>query len=175
MDEPTIRRRIDDDLPGCVAALATVQAADRYPVDWPADPAGWLTPAGLVEAWVAVDGDEVLGHLALTRPGAELAATLGLPERQLLAVARLFVGTAARRRGVAVRLLDQAVLIAGAEGLTPVLEVEEGAEAAVRLYERARWRHAGTSTADWTTADGRTARLRAYVAPVEAGLSSRPS
>ncbi|WP_405361040.1 GNAT family N-acetyltransferase [Kitasatospora sp. NBC_00085] len=167
MDGLMIRRRVDDDMEGCLKALATVQEADRYPVDWPADPEGWLTPADLVDAWVAVDGSEVLGHMALTGAGPELAAVVGLPEERLLAVARLFVGTAARRRGVAAKLLGTAAEAAEAHGLGLVLEVEEGATAAVRLYERARWRYAGTSTADWRTADGRLARLRAYLAPEE--------
>ncbi|MHA6779783.1 hypothetical protein ACVGOW_02120 [Pseudonocardia saturnea] len=37
-----MRRRTDDDLPGCVAALTTVPAAHGYPTAWPADPAGEL-------------------------------------------------------------------------------------------------------------------------------------
>ncbi|MFJ6484551.1 MULTISPECIES: hypothetical protein [unclassified Streptomyces] len=40
MNELTLRPRADDDMHGCVQALATVHAADRYPVDWPVDPEG---------------------------------------------------------------------------------------------------------------------------------------
>lgn len=164
-NELTVRPRADTDLPRCVEALAGVQAADRYPVDWPADPAGWLTPHGMTDAWVVTAGADVVGHMALTPPGLALATATGLPEQRLLAVARLFVSTRARRRGVAALLLDRAIETGAARGQTPLLEVETAASAAIRLYERAGWRHVGTSTADWTTADGRLARMRAYAAP----------
>ncbi|MFF8382200.1 GNAT family N-acetyltransferase [Streptomyces kanasensis] len=165
MSELTVRPRTDDHIPGCVEALATVHAADRYPVDWPADPEGWLTPPSLVGAWVAVDGTGVLGHMALTRPTEALAASVGLPARRLVAVARLFVGTRARRRGVAARLLEEAAEVAVAQRLTPVLEVEAGATSAIELYERTGWSRVGSTVGDWTTADGRAARLLSYVAP----------
>lgn len=173
-NELTVRPRADADLSSCVEALAGVQAADRYPVDWPADPAGWLTPHGMTDAWVVVAGTDVVGHMALTPPGPALASAAGLPERRLVAVARLFVSTGARRRGVAALLLARAIETGAARGQTPVLEVETAASAAVGLYERAGWRYAGTSTADWTTADGRIARMRAYVAPSDLMNSSYP-
>ncbi|MFF1262822.1 GNAT family N-acetyltransferase [Streptomyces sp. NPDC058321] len=108
-NELTVRLRAEADLPRCVEALAGVQDADRYPVDRPADPAGWLTPHGMTDAWVVVAGADVVGHMALTPPGPALATTAGLPERSLLAVARLFVSPRARRRGVAALLLDRAI------------------------------------------------------------------
>ncbi|WP_228973156.1 GNAT family N-acetyltransferase [Streptomyces sp. DH12] len=169
MSELTIRPRGDDDIPGCVAALATVHAADRYPVDWPVDPEGWLTPPGLLGAWVAVDGGDVLGHMALTRPMEAPPVAVGLPARRLVGVARLFVDLRARRRGVAARLLDEATRVAADRGRTPVLEVEAGATSAIRLYERAGWSRVGSSAGDWTTADGRVARLLWYVAPSAGG------
>ncbi|MEU0075719.1 GNAT family N-acetyltransferase [Streptomyces sp. NPDC006332] len=165
MNELTIRPRADDHMQGCVQALATVHATDRYPVDWPVDPEGWLTPRSMLGAWVAVDSSAVLGHLVLARPGEALALAVGLPSRRLVSVTRLFVSAGARRRGVAARLLDKAIAVAAADGLRPVLEVEAGAAAAINLYERAGWRCVGTSAADWTTADGRVARMRSYVAP----------
>ncbi|MFD7202592.1 GNAT family N-acetyltransferase [Streptomyces sp. NPDC059893] len=174
-NELTVRLRAEADLPHCVEALAGVQAADRYPVDRPADPADWLTPHGMTDAWVVVAGADVVGHMALTPPGPALATAAGLPERSLLAVARLFVSTRARRRGVAALLLDRAIETGAARGPRPVLEVETAASAAIGLYERAGWRHVGTSTADWTTADGRLARMRVYVAPAVPMDSSRSS
>ena len=165
MGEPEIRRRRDDDLKACVEALATVHEADRYPAEWPADPGAWLRPDGLLGAWVAVEGPDVLGHVALTRTGQDLAADAGLPADQLASVARLFATAPARRRGVARSLLATASAAAAAEGLRLVLEVEDGGGAAIALYEHTGWRHAGTRTGDWTTADGRTALLHTYVAP----------
>lgn len=86
-----VRSRTQDDLDGCVKALAEVQAADGYPVDWPDDPAGFLTPSDLAGAWVAVDDEGVAGHVGVTVGDA---------------VTRLFVAPRARGRGLAVRLLE---------------------------------------------------------------------
>nr|WSW70713.1 GNAT family N-acetyltransferase [Streptomyces sp. NBC_00995] len=165
MREPEIRRRRDHDMKACVEALATVHEADRYPAEWPADPGGWLTPDGMLGAWVAVEGPDVLGHGALTRTDDALAADVGRPPEELASVARLFATASARRRGVASGLLAAVATAAAAEGLWAVLEVEDGGKAAVALYERAGWRRAGSRPGDWTTADGRTALLHTYVAP----------
>ncbi|MGW2329133.1 hypothetical protein ACWC5C_25720 [Streptomyces sp. NPDC001700] len=67
MPAAQLRPRTDEDLAACVSALATVQRADRYPVHWPDDPQGWLTPADMLGAWVAAEGPAVLGHVTLTR------------------------------------------------------------------------------------------------------------
>ncbi|MEU1351378.1 GNAT family N-acetyltransferase [Streptomyces sp. NPDC005775] len=165
MGEPLIRHRRDDDLKACVEALATVHRADRYPAEWPADPGGWLTPDGMLDAWVAVEDQRVLGHVALTRTDDVLAADVGRAPAELASVARLYATASARRRGVARALLATVTRAAAAEGLRAVLEVEDGGRAAVALYERAGWRHAGSRPGDWTTADGRTALLHTYVAP----------
>ncbi|MEV3962105.1 hypothetical protein AB0M34_14600 [Nocardia sp. NPDC050193] len=45
-----IRPKALDDLPACVAVLRRVHETDGYPADWPADPAGWLNSAKLVDA-----------------------------------------------------------------------------------------------------------------------------
>ncbi|WP_406099173.1 GNAT family N-acetyltransferase [Streptomyces sp. NBC_01013] len=165
MGEPQIRCRRDDDVKACVEALATVHEVDRYPAEWPADPGAWLTPDGMFDAWVAVEGQDILGHVALTRTDDVLAADAGLAPAGLASVARLFATASARRRGVAGALLAAATTAAAAEGLRLVLEVEDGGAAAIALYERSGWRHAGTRTGNWTTADGRTALLHTYVAP----------
>ncbi|MFJ2093932.1 GNAT family N-acetyltransferase [Streptomyces sp. NPDC087901] len=159
------RRRRDDDLAACVEALATVHEADRYPAQWPADPGRWLTPDGMLDAWVAAAGPDVLGHVALTCTDHVLAAQTGLPPEELASVGRLFATASARRRGVARVLLDTATTAAAAEGLRAVLEVEDGGRAAIALYERTGWRRVGSRPGDWTTADGRTALLHTYVAP----------
>ncbi|MFJ4858456.1 GNAT family N-acetyltransferase [Streptomyces sp. NPDC088730] len=165
MDDPEIRRRRDDDLKACVEALATVYEVDRYPARWPDDPAGWLIPEGLLCAWAAWDAGCVLGHVALTRTGHAMAAEAGLPPDELATLSRLFATASARRGGVATALLATAVAAATADGLRPVLEVEDGGAAAVRLYERAGWRLVSSREGDWTTADGRTALLHTYIAP----------
>ncbi|MFI7230943.1 GNAT family N-acetyltransferase [Nonomuraea angiospora] len=142
-----IRDRTPDDLDACTKALAEVQAGDRYPVDWPRDPARWLTPDGMVRAWIAVEGEAVLGHVALTRD---------------MEVTRLFVTPAARGRGLAARLLG--TVRAAVE--TPLkLEVSSEGTAAIAFYERSGWRRVGSSRAPWLNAAGEPALVYHYVSP----------
>ncbi|MEU7898723.1 GNAT family N-acetyltransferase [Nonomuraea sp. NPDC049152] len=142
-----IRPRTPGDLAACVEALAKVQAADRYPVDWPDDPGGWLTPDDLTEAWVAVEAGAVLGHVGLTGDAE---------------VTRLFVTPAVRGRGLAARLLDTVRAAAG----TPLkLEVSSEGGAAIAFYERSGWRRVGSTRADWLNAAGEPALLHHYVSP----------
>ncbi|MFC4011369.1 GNAT family N-acetyltransferase [Nonomuraea purpurea] len=152
-----IRPRSPQDMDACVAALAQVQAADRYPVDWPDDPAGWLTPKGLVLAWVAVEGGSVLGHVALTGD---------------LEVTRLFVSPAARGRGLAARLLD--TVRAAADGPLK-LEVSSEGRAAIVFYERRGWRRVASTRATWRNAAGEPALLHHYVSPPAGQSLTRPS
>ncbi|WP_049560187.1 GNAT family N-acetyltransferase [Nonomuraea sp. SBT364] len=143
-----IRPRTPADLDACVDALAQVQAADRYPVDWPDDPHAWLTPAGLTSAWIATDAaGAVLGHVGL---GADAEIT------------RLFVTPAARGRGLAAQLLDAV----RAAVRTPLkLEVSAEGEAAIAFYERTGWRRVATTRADWLDTTGTPALLHHYVTP----------
>jgi GNAT superfamily N-acetyltransferase len=103
--------------------------------------------------------------VAITRTAPGLARRTGLPAGQLVSVARLFVTPPTRRCGVAQALLDTAEAAAAACGLRLALEVEDGGKAAISLYERSGWRHVGTAPDDWTTVDGRTALMHAYLAP----------
>ncbi|GAA1758445.1 GNAT family N-acetyltransferase [Nonomuraea bangladeshensis] len=143
-----IRPRTPGDLEACVKALAEVQVVDRYPVDWPDDPGGWLTPRGLERAWVAVEDAAVLGHVGLT---ADLEVT------------RLFVVAAARGRGLAGLLLDTVRAAAGGRPVT--LEVSSEGKAAIARYERSGWRRTGSSRATWLNAAGEPALLHHYVSP----------
>ncbi|WP_346101844.1 GNAT family N-acetyltransferase [Nonomuraea maheshkhaliensis] len=143
----TIRPRTPQDLPACVDALAQVQAADRYPVDWPDDPGGWLTPEDLAAAWIAVEPGAVVGHVGLTGDGE---------------VVRLFVTPAARGGGLAARLLETARTAAGG----PLkLQVSSEGKAAIAFYERAGWRRIGSDRATWLNAAGEPALVHHYVSP----------
>ncbi|MEU8363670.1 GNAT family N-acetyltransferase [Nonomuraea sp. NPDC048882] len=143
----TIRPRTSQDLPACVEALAQVQAADRYPVDWPDDPAGWLTPDDLASAWIAVEPGAVVGHVGLTGDGE---------------VVRLFVTPAARGGGLAARLLETARTAATG----PLkLQVSSEGKAAIAFYERAGWRRIGSDRATWLNAAGEPALVHHYVSP----------
>lgn len=143
----TIRPRTPQDLPACVDALAQVQAADRYPVDWPDDPGGWLTPDDLAAAWIAVESGAVVGHVGLTGDAE---------------IVRLFVTPAARGRGLAARLLETAR--AAAAGPLK-LQVSSEGEAAIAFYERAGWRRIGSDRAAWLNAAGEPALVHHYVSP----------
>lgn len=169
MSDRQIRGRVTADLAGCVAALAEAHTADRYPMRWPDDPAGWLSPDDMVGAWVAMLDGAVVGHVVL-RSGVEakaavrLAADAGVPAERLVSVSRLYVAPAARRRGLAARLLGRAVADSGTR--RPVLDVvDEPGSAAIACYERAGWRHVVTLPAAWTRPDGEHPMVRYYLSP----------
>jgi GNAT superfamily N-acetyltransferase len=144
-----IRLRLPADLDGCVAALRAVHEADAYPLNWPADPHRWLTPPGLLEAWVAAGpGGVIDGHVAVQPPGE---------------LCRLFVTPAARRRSVGRALVSEVTAWAAARDLRLTLNVtDEQRSAAVAFYEATGWRHTHTAPADWNGPDGGPVELRHY-------------
>lgn len=147
-----ILRRADDDLPGVVRVLRRVHERDGYPARWPADPAGWLTPAAAVDAWVAIANGVLVGHALLE---------LGPPGEGH--VGRLFTAVDSRGAGVGVRLLDTVVAAARARDLRPVLTVDTAAQRPIGLYERAGWVRTDTYPANWTRGDGSPVELHRYV------------
>ena len=150
-----IRNRDEADLSLCVEALRAVYQAGGYPVNWPADPAQWLRPSEILQAWVAATNDlPVAGHVILRQPpGAGRSAE----------VSRLFVVPAARRQGVASLLLESVMRSAVANDLDLFLDVTDDLQAARALYERAGFRLVSTAQADWTTPDGHSVTLHRYV------------
>ncbi|GAA3549929.1 GNAT family N-acetyltransferase [Nonomuraea rosea] len=159
MDHLDIRPRTPADLEACVEALAQVQAADRYPVDWPDDPAGWLTPGGRLRAWIAVEAGVEAGVEAAVEAGAVLGHVALTPDME---ITRLFVVPAARGRGLAARLLDAV----RAAALVPLkLEVSSEGTAAIAFYERSGWRRVGSTRAGWLNAAGEPALVHHYVSP----------
>jgi ribosomal protein S18 acetylase RimI-like enzyme len=140
------RYRDESDVGASVEALRGVYETSGYPTNWPADPARWLSPPGILRAWVAATEDvPVVGHVILMRP---------LPGERSAEVSRLFVGPAARRRGVASLLLETAMRSAVANDLDLFLDVTDHLEGARALYQRAGFRLISTTQADWTTPDG---------------------
>jgi ribosomal protein S18 acetylase RimI-like enzyme len=147
-----IRNREAADLGLCVEALAMVHRTSGYPTNWPADPARWLTPSGIVHAWIATTGElPVAGHLLLRQ----------LPS-SAVEVSRLYVVPAARRQGVALALLRKAIEWAAANERDLVLEVTDHLQAARALYEQVGFRLVSTGRADWTTPDGQPVTLHRY-------------
>ncbi|MBB5117065.1 acyltransferase [Streptomyces eurocidicus] len=163
-----VRPRSAADLGGCAAALAQVHARDAYPLDWPADPAAWLTPSSLLAAWVAERDGEVAGHVALCRAGAGDTAPAVWGARRgpgadaAVVVGRLFVAPAARGHGAGALLLAAATHEARRRALHPVLDVVASDTAATALYERAGWTRLTTAEQRW--GPDRTVTVHCYAA-----------
>jgi GNAT superfamily N-acetyltransferase len=153
-----------------VDALRLVHESDRYPMVWPDDPAAWLTPAGALDAWVALSDGEVVGHVMLmdgakVEFAAELAEAAGVPVTGLAGVSRLFVAPAARRTGVAAALLERVEDTPARRGRRLVLDVVDDSGPAVRLYERLGWVRVAAGEATWTAPDGVRPKTAAYLSP----------
>lgn len=161
-----VRGRTEGDLPGCVEVLAAVQAAHGYPTAWPADPAGWLSPAGLAAAWVAEEGASIVGHVAVvTTADDAVAAFTGASPDRLVAVSRLFADPAARGRGTGAALLAAVTAHAADAGTQLWLDVIDDDGPAVALYERLGWGLVERRLSSWVPQDGRRRPVRVYVAP----------
>ncbi|MFD0415166.1 GNAT family N-acetyltransferase [Streptomyces sp. NPDC127108] len=160
-----VRGRVPADLDACARVLADVHVGDGYPTNWPADPAGWLTPSGLLGAWVAEADGDVVGHVALCGPAADDVAPgmWGTRDGSTAVVSRLFVGPTARGRGIGAVLLDRVAGAARERGLWPVLDVVATDTGAVALYERAGWELLGVGEQRWSARQ--TVRVRCYAGP----------
>jgi GNAT superfamily N-acetyltransferase len=149
-----LRERREDDLGDCVRTLRLVHRADGYPMVWPRDPAGWLCPATMLRAWVAVTRtEELTGHVLL----------LTTQDPDTVEIARLFVSPEARGRGLGAALLGRARAWAEERGRRVVLRVvADERSPAIALYEREGWRRTGTVTAEWTAPDGGRVEVHSY-------------
>ncbi|WP_406319014.1 GNAT family N-acetyltransferase [Streptosporangium sp. NBC_01639] len=170
MKTPFIRPRSTEDLRACIDALASVHRSDRYPVDWPADPGRWLTPSDLLQAWVAVEGSDVVGHVGLSQLDAatlepSLATAIGTPVGRVGSITRLFVTPQGRGHGHATHLLDVVRKEAANLGVTLMLDVSDEGHAAIALYERVGWRRVASAHADWLNTAGKRALVHYYVSP----------
>lgn len=151
-------------------ALRLVHESDGYPVVWPDDPAAWLTPAGTLDAWVALADGEIVGHVLLVdgakvEYAAELAEAAGVPVTGLGGVSRLFVTPAARGARVAAALLERVEDTPARRGRRLVLDVVDDGGPAIRLYERLGWARVTAGPASWTGPDGVRPQAAAYLCP----------
>jgi GNAT superfamily N-acetyltransferase len=134
-----IRERREADLETCVGFLRDVHDTAGYPVNWPKEPRDWLTPPGMLGAWVVTGEDgRVVGHVALTEDGSDGAA-----------VERLFVDPKVTGGGYGRGLLEHAVAMGTALDRRVGLEVADNCHAAIRMYRRAGWRETGRTPIDW--------------------------
>ncbi|MDX6283356.1 MAG: [ribosomal protein S18]-alanine N-acetyltransferase, partial [Kribbellaceae bacterium] len=107
-----IRLRTATDLDDCVQLLAEVHKTAGYPVNWPADPGGWLSPEEALGCWVLTLDGELAGHLIVTAEGADAAL-----------VERLFVDPRRTRAGLGRQLLEYAIDFAAEQGRRLTLDV----------------------------------------------------
>lgn len=155
----TVRPRRAADVPRVVHLLGEQQAGSGYPHRWPLPyPAEeFVVRRSELAAWVAVDVDEVVGHVALLdpRPGWETdawTAATGLPPDRMAAVGVLFVDPSRAGRGAGSTLLRTAVAHARVLRRTPVLDVVPESTRAVELYRRHGWQEVGQVRPPWLAA-----------------------
>ena len=149
--EVVIRPRTSADIASAASALVTVHSTDGYPVEGVAQPEEWLSPAGLLAAWVAVFDGRTVGHAAVARPSGEEAVSLwiersGAGSENVGVLARLFVLPEIRGRSVGESLVRATMEYAGNHGLRLVLDVMTKDRSAIRLYERLGWQQIGNIT-----------------------------
>jgi len=141
---------------------------DGYPVYLPEDMRSFIVNEDALGAWVAVDGNEVLGHVALHRGSAKevmdvALSAAGVGEDRIAFVARLLVAPTDRRRGTGRALLEKATQEATRLGRRAVLDVVEDHRAAITLYEKCGWMRVGR--VDWTLPGDLPLREFVYLAP----------
>ncbi|MGX2995208.1 GNAT family N-acetyltransferase [Streptomyces sp. JNUCC 64] len=163
-----IRLRNSSDIPQAAAALVSVHDVDGYPVEGVDHPEVWLSPNGLLKAWVAVREGRVVGHVAVTRPTGESAVALwvsqsGEVENAVGVLARLFVAPDARKQATGERLVRAAESYAQAHGLRLVLDVMRKDLSAIRLYRRLGWLELGPIAHRF--GEGQQTEAVAYVSP----------
>lgn len=151
-----IRLRTDADLPALLAALKATHEVDKYPVLPNHVTREWLLEGDDGMAWVAEDGGDVVGHIAI-------ADTEEDPRS--LSVHRLFVRPTARGRGVASALLKTVETYARVLGQDLFLEVVSHNTDAMRLYEARGWRRVSGYVATWTAPDGTHPDINLYASP----------
>lgn len=151
-----IRQRVDADLPALIVALAATHEVDRYPVLPNHVSQEWLLEGGDDAAWVAQDGELVVGHIAVAETDED-------PDS--LSVHRLFVLPDARGRGVASALLTAAETYARVLKQDLFLEVVSHNTDAIHLYETRGWRWIRQYTATWAAPDGRHPNIHLYASP----------
>jgi GNAT superfamily N-acetyltransferase len=166
-----IRDRRATDGPALEAIARQTHALDRYPKYLPDDLESFIADPTALGAWVAEDGGEVVGHVALHTHSvpevmqALLSAT-GLDKDDVAVVARLLVAPAARRRGLGRILLERATAEAEALGRRAALDVVDEHTKAIALYEDCGWIR--VAQVDWSLPGGRPFHELIYVAPERA-------
>ncbi|NEC92135.1 GNAT family N-acetyltransferase [Streptomyces sp. SID12501] len=145
--------------------LATIHEQNAYPLNWPTDPATWLTPRSLLAVWVAEEsvGQGIIGHIVLSRSEEDDASASLWNRGPTAVINRLYVDPAARGRGIGAALMTRAVAEAKSRALHPVLDVASTDTAAAALYERLGWTLLAEVEQEWDP--GQRVNVRCYAAP----------
>ncbi|MEU1380540.1 GNAT family N-acetyltransferase [Streptomyces albidoflavus] len=168
MSAATVRPRESRDLAEAATVLTAVHESDGYPVEGVKDPEAWLSPEGLLAAWVAELDGHVVGHVAINspQPGEEVARLWreesGDDDSHIGVLARLFVARQARKASVGKLLIEAATAYARDSHRRLVLEVLTKDAAAIRLYERLGWQRIGEAV---HTFGGKQVDAVCFVAP----------
>lgn len=108
-------------------------------------------------AWIAADGDRLLGHVAVGHVtddfGRIFSDRHGLATTRMRSVTTLFTAVDARGRGVGRALMELAEQNILGRGLVPVLDVVPTHATAFAMYERRGWRSVATGRPEWLPND----------------------
>ncbi|NEB36764.1 GNAT family N-acetyltransferase [Streptomyces sp. SID14515] len=168
MPRAIVRPRESRDLAEAATVLTAVHESDGYPVEGVEAPEAWLSPEGLLTAWVAELDGNLVGHVAINspQPGEEVARIWreksGDDNSGIGVLARLFVAREARKESAGKQLVEAATTYARKRHLRLVLEVLTKDAAAIRLYERLGWQRIGETV---HTFDGKQVDAVCFVAP----------
>lgn len=163
-----VRRRVADDLHACVTVLLHVHTQSSYPGRWPANPAAFLSPPGLVAAWVVESAGTVVGHVMLCHAPEQMgprrwSELINEPQERIGLIRQLFVSPDCQGKGLGTMLLDTATAAAQEQGLVLALDVLDSNQAAIALYEARGWIRLATDK--FTFADEATEPIHYYRGP----------
>lgn len=166
-----IRPRQDADIPALVEALEDVYRTDGYPIEGPAGATAFLSPAGLLAAWVAVHDGSVVGQIVVVagtegqHPAVRAWVDDGGGDAEsttvVVVVARFFVRKRARCLGVGRALVEESCGWARERDLKIVMNVMSKDLDAMRLYEKVGFRRFGEGVYDYL--DGKQSTQYFYV------------
>lgn len=167
-DMRQVRRRVADDLSACATVLMQVHRESGYPTRWPVEPEAFLSPPELLDAWLAESAGTIAGQVLLCRAPDRMGPRrwtdlMGAPLERIGLIRQLFVNPRYQGAGLGTLLLDTATAAAQQRGLLLALDVLDGNQAAIALYETRGWTR--LASADFVFSDGATEPIHYYRRP----------
>ncbi|KAK1074059.1 hypothetical protein LTR74_001306 [Friedmanniomyces endolithicus] len=157
------------DLDSCVEVLCSVYAKDGYPVEGTSYAHRFLQD-GLQRAWVAEQGNTIIGHVAIGNategdPAVILWRKL-YPNEPIVVLERLFVDPRHRGSGAATGLIRAVEAWSRQEGIRLILFALSKDQVAIRLYGRLGWTRFGT--VPFSYGDGQQMDAVCFCSPLSA-------